>query len=57
MVKNLGLDYEKIDACPNECMLIRNDHKDDEFFHTCGALRYIKSPEFDRALEPSKKQL
>ena len=57
MVKNLGLDYDKIDACPNECMLIRNNHKDDEFFHTCGALRYIKSPEFDRALEPSKKQL
>ncbi|XP_015158556.1 uncharacterized protein [Solanum tuberosum] len=31
MVKNLGLDYEKIDACPNDCMLFRNDHKDDEF--------------------------
>ena len=24
MVKNLGLDYEKIDACPNDCMLFRN---------------------------------
>ena len=31
MVKNLGLDYEKIDACPNDCMLFRNDHNDDEF--------------------------
>ncbi|KAH0748338.1 hypothetical protein KY290_027570 [Solanum tuberosum] len=47
MVKNLGLDYEKIDACPNDCTLFRNDHKDDEFCHTCGASRYIKNPEVD----------
>ncbi|WMV18242.1 hypothetical protein MTR67_011627 [Solanum verrucosum] len=47
MVKNLELDYVKIDACPNDCMLFRNDHKDDEFCHTCGASRYIKSPEVD----------
>ena len=32
MVKNLDLDYEKIDACRNDCM-------DDEFCHTCGASR------------------
>ena len=25
MVKNLGLDYEKIDACPNDFMLLSND--------------------------------
>ncbi|WMV24439.1 hypothetical protein MTR67_017824 [Solanum verrucosum] len=56
MVKNLGLDYEKIDACPNDCMLFRNDHKDDEFCLTCGASRYIISPEVDSELEPSKKQ-
>ncbi|KAH0776339.1 hypothetical protein KY290_007750 [Solanum tuberosum] len=56
MVKNLILDYEKIDACPNDCMLFRNDHKDDEFCHTCGASRYIKSPEVDSELEPSEKQ-
>ncbi|KAH0728079.1 hypothetical protein KY284_003944 [Solanum tuberosum] len=56
MVKNLDLDYEKIDACSNDCMLFRNDHKDDEFCHTCGASRYIKSLEVDSELEPSKKQ-
>ncbi|WMV30540.1 hypothetical protein MTR67_023925 [Solanum verrucosum] len=55
MVKNLDLDYEKIDAYPNDCMLFRNDHKDDEFCHTCGASRYIKSPQVDSELEPSKK--
>ena len=34
-VKNLGMDYEKINACTNGCMFLRNDHKDDEFCHTC----------------------
>ncbi|KAK6773803.1 hypothetical protein RDI58_029041 [Solanum bulbocastanum] len=41
MVKNLDLDCEKIDACPNNCMLFRNDHKNDEFCHTCGASHYM----------------
>ncbi|KAK6777828.1 hypothetical protein RDI58_024546 [Solanum bulbocastanum] len=54
-VKNIGLHYEKIDACPNDCMLFRNDHKDDEFCHTCGASRYIKNPEVDHDVQPSKK--
>ncbi|XP_049345424.1 uncharacterized protein LOC125809936 [Solanum verrucosum] len=56
MVKNLGLDYEKIDACSNDYMLFRSEHKDDEFCHTCGASQYIKSLEVDSELEPSKKQ-
>ncbi|XP_060215394.1 uncharacterized protein LOC132642147 [Lycium barbarum] len=30
MVKDLGHDYKKIDACPNDCMLFRNEHKDSE---------------------------
>ena len=70
MVMNLGLDYEKIDAYPNDCMLFKNDHMDDEFCHTCGvndhmddefchtcgALRYAKYLEVDSELDPSKKQ-
>ena len=55
MVKNLGLYYEKTDACPNDCMFLRNDHKDDEFCHTCGASRYIKNLEVDGEVESSKK--
>ncbi|XP_069149593.1 uncharacterized protein [Solanum lycopersicum] len=55
MVKNLDLDYEKIDACPDDCMLFRNDHKDDKFCHTCGASRYIENPEVDGKVESSKK--
>ena len=52
---NLGLDYEKIDACLNDCMLFRNDHKDDEFGLFYGASRYIKNPEVDGEVESSKK--
>ena len=56
MVKNLDLYYDKIDACPSDCMLFRNDHKDDEFCHTCGASRYIQAPKVDSELVSSKKQ-
>ncbi|XP_075088329.1 uncharacterized protein LOC142170337 [Nicotiana tabacum] len=60
MVKDPGLDYEKIDTCPNDCMLFRNDHKNEEYCHVCGASRYIKYPEVDSDevdsdLEASKK--
>ncbi|XP_070010337.1 uncharacterized protein [Nicotiana sylvestris] len=55
MVKDLGLDYEKIDACPNDCMLFRNDHNGDEYCHVCGASRYAKYPEVDSDLDVSKK--
>ncbi|KAH0647622.1 hypothetical protein KY285_032870 [Solanum tuberosum] len=55
MVKNLGLDYDKIDACPNDCMLFRNDHKDDEFCHTCGSSRYIKNTKVDSETTDSLK--
>ena len=54
MVKNLGLDYDKIDACPNDCMSVRNDHKDDEFCHTCGASRYIHAPKHNSEIESSR---
>lgn len=55
LVKDLVLDYEKIDACPSDCTLFRNDHKDDEYCHVCGSSRYIKYPEVDSELEASKK--
>ena len=43
MVKNLGLDYEKIDACKNDCMLFRNNHMNYEFCRKCRASLYIKN--------------
>jgi hypothetical protein len=43
MIKNLGLDYNKIDACPNDCMLYWKNHKNDTSCHVCGASRWIES--------------
>lgn len=43
MVRGLGMEYKKIDVCPNNCMLY---YKDDEFkdkCDTCGESRY-KTP-------------
>lgn len=35
MIKNLGLDYNKIDVCQNRCMLYMNEHADDDICHVC----------------------
>lgn len=47
MVKDLGLDYKKINACLNVCMLFRNDHKDDEFCLGLRVSQYIKPMELE----------
>ncbi|XP_073525456.1 uncharacterized protein [Phyllobates terribilis] len=36
----LGLDVVKIDACPNDCMLYRNEHENSDECPKCGASRY-----------------
>ncbi|XP_052620020.1 uncharacterized protein LOC128126308 [Lactuca sativa] len=33
IVKDLGLDYKKIPACPNDCMLYWKDHEEDDTCH------------------------
>ena len=39
----LGLDYETIDTCPNNCMLFRGmDRRDLEVCSKCNALEYKK---------------
>ena len=42
IVDNLGLKYEKIDACPNNCMLFWKEHKDTKVENClqCGASRW-----------------
>ncbi|CAA0839975.1 Unknown protein [Striga hermonthica] len=40
MVKDLGLDYQKIDACRNDCMLFWKDHKSSTSCHVCHAPRW-----------------
>ncbi|KAL2906156.1 GPI mannosyltransferase 3 [Bienertia sinuspersici] len=43
LVKDLGLHYDKIDACRNDCMLYWKDHEADTFCHVCQAPRWKES--------------
>ncbi|XP_052117337.1 uncharacterized protein LOC107489344 isoform X2 [Arachis duranensis] len=40
IIRDLGLDYEKIDACINDCMLFWKDHDKKETCDHCGASRW-----------------
>ncbi|XP_074346990.1 uncharacterized protein LOC141685807 [Apium graveolens] len=41
VIKDLGLHYEKIQACPNSCMLYWAENKDKVECHTCGVSRCV----------------
>ena len=36
----VGLEYQRIHACPNDCLLYRNEFMDMRFCPTCGLSRY-----------------
>ncbi|XP_057434746.1 uncharacterized protein LOC130727587 [Lotus japonicus] len=55
MIRNLGLDYKKIDACPNNCMPFWKEHVNSDSCHNCGASRWVDFPEVDHGLEESTK--
>ncbi|XP_019252797.1 PREDICTED: uncharacterized protein LOC109231602 [Nicotiana attenuata] len=40
MIKDLGLDFEKIHACPNDCMLFWNDNANVDTCSVCGSSRW-----------------
>ncbi|KAL4289583.1 hypothetical protein GQ457_14G021380 [Hibiscus cannabinus] len=40
MIKDLGLGYEKIHSCPNDCMLYWGDRQNQEACHICGQSRW-----------------
>ncbi|XP_042465681.1 uncharacterized protein LOC122048146 [Zingiber officinale] len=39
-IRDIGLSYEKIDACKNNCMLFWKDHKNLDFCEVCGISRW-----------------
>ena len=45
LVKELDLGYEKIHSCPNDCILYRGEHADQESCHVCGCSRWTKQKE------------
>jgi hypothetical protein len=44
-IAKLGLRYEKIHVCPNNCQLYRKDKKNDDFCSKCGASRWKNKPD------------
>jgi hypothetical protein len=42
IVAGLGMNYERIDACEKNCMLLWKEHKDDTEYMHCGRSRYVK---------------
>ncbi|GKA90677.1 hypothetical protein Tco_0812547 [Tanacetum coccineum] len=45
IVRDLGLDYEKIPACPNDCMLYWDTYKDADTCHICNASKWKETKE------------
>lgn len=42
IIRDLGLSYERIDACPNDCMLYRRDNKMKTECDVCHTSRYVQ---------------
>ncbi|XP_073116198.1 uncharacterized protein [Elaeis guineensis] len=40
VIESLGLKYEKIDACPNDCLLFRKEYANDDSCSKCEASRW-----------------
>lgn len=45
LLKDLKMDYEKIDACPKGCMLFRKEHSETQFCIHCKSSRYFEVDE------------
>ncbi|PKA45796.1 hypothetical protein AXF42_Ash018347 [Apostasia shenzhenica] len=58
LIKDLGLSYEKIHACPNDCMLYWGEKKDDISCYICKSSRWISSEnknDTSEAIDVSRK--
>ena len=57
-ISKIGLDYQKIDACPNECMLYWGDDADREVCRTCNTSRYVTDDDEEEDIinEPQPKR-
>nr|XP_025625364.1 uncharacterized protein LOC112717592 [Arachis hypogaea] len=55
MIRDLGLDYKKIDAYPNDCLLYRKELKDEKQCRMCGTSRYTENSSDNSENQPDKK--
>ncbi|XP_057779474.1 uncharacterized protein LOC130998054 [Salvia miltiorrhiza] len=56
LCNDLGLGYEKIHSCPNDCMLYWKERVDQETCHVCGSSRW-KTEEKDRDKDKKTHEL
>jgi hypothetical protein len=55
VIREFGLDYKKIHACVNDCVLFRNEHADAQECPVCHASRWKSSPTIDKDDSLSRK--
>ena len=55
IIKDLGLHYEKIHACPNDCMLYWAENKNEQNCKTCGVSRWILTEKKGSSSDESEK--
>ncbi|XP_020080846.1 uncharacterized protein LOC109704510 isoform X2 [Ananas comosus] len=48
VIKALGLSYEKIHCCPNDCLLFLGEKANDEVCHVCGSSRWVIKKQVDK---------
>ncbi|KAI5405776.1 hypothetical protein KIW84_052517 [Lathyrus oleraceus] len=56
LIRDLGLDYKKIDACPNDCMIYWKNHENDTSCHVWGAPRWNEDVKGDDKVEKSHNE-
>ncbi|CAN1125381.1 hypothetical protein LINPERPRIM_LOCUS31644 [Linum perenne] len=56
LIRDLGLHYEKIDACENNCMLFWKNNKDEITCLECGLSRYTDNEHGDQLASGNKKK-
>ena len=54
MLAGLGMNYEKIDACEDNCMLFWKENKDDTHCIYCGKSRYVEVTDDDGEIVTTK---
>ena len=54
IIKDLGLDYKKIHACPNDCMLYWAENEDKDVCNSCGISRWEEEKKGTRDNDPEK---
>jgi hypothetical protein len=42
LLSTLDMEYEKIDACKDNCMLFYKEHKDETKYLKCGKSRFVE---------------